>query len=755
MKKLIILFFSILSLSAFGQVKISDMPAATSLTGTELVPIVQSGVNKKATPLLWQTYLTPIFQATLVSGTNIKTVNGNSLLGSGDLSIGGFTVASLAEAQAGTDNTKGMTPKRVSDVNETVFNITAYGAVGDGTTDNTTAINNCLAAIFSAGGGTMYVPVGVFRVNSQIVIPNDGVTLNPKNKSIKILGAGRYWSNQTFNLTAQGGSILDLRYTGAGAKLLTLGFGALEITNIAITTLANDFSTPFVMTTNTRLYIHDASFFGNNSATGTSVTQDCIVLGGTGTITNNTIAAPFQGYGTVIENCNFDFIRRAVWGQNYCNGITVRSNWVMYNCGGSEAFRFIGDVTNSSAGNVFQNNVLEVTNYTQMWYLDRCVNFSFTDNSSYDNINGTCAFMVFNTALSQNHFWRDGGFQAAPIFGGSNPELNSINTSASGGTNVFSNNVEYYGLNTIKSNNGIRHQRAGTGEIWYRNTDAGADKIADYIDRTPVGGGVEGIGTYWRTGATSGRYTYSLSDFQLESSGNLRLWSQAGSLLLFGDAGSGVNSYVLNNTWHFNDATGLKLSNVTGLNWTGGAAGGGVEARIERQSARRLRITDGGSAVGSLSSTFINPALFANDAAADAGFIGATAPDGTIYSNSSTGAPRAKISGVWTALSGGGGGGTYYAPTTLVANATDANFTATVNGVHNILDGVATANRVITIPTGSNGDVMKFYNTEDVYVWSFTGATVYLADRVTVVTELLYNVPCHMEKIDGLWIITN
>jgi len=102
-----------------------------------------------------------------------------------------------------------------------------------------------------------------------------------------------------------------------------------------------------------------------------------------------------------------------------------------------------------------------------------------------------------------------------------------------------------------------------------------------------------------------------------------------------------------------------------------------------------------------------------------------------------------------------GGGGTYYAPTTLVANATDANFTATVNGVHNILDGVATVNRVITIPTGANGDVMKFYNTEDFYTWSFTGATVYLADRVTVQTTLLYNVPCFMEKIDGLWIITN
>lgn len=101
------------------------------------------------------------------------------------------------------------------------------------------------------------------------------------------------------------------------------------------------------------------------------------------------------------------------------------------------------------------------------------------------------------------------------------------------------------------------------------------------------------------------------------------------------------------------------------------------------------------------------------------------------------------------------GGSTYYAPTILVTNATDANFTAAANGIHNILDGIASTNRVITIPTGSNGDVIKIYNTEDFYTWSFTGETVYLSDRETVQTELLYNVPCHMEKIDGLWIITN
>ena len=135
-----------------------------------------------------------------------------------------------------------------------------------------------------------------------------------------------------------------------------------------------------------------------------------------------------------------------------------------------------------------------------------------------------------------------------------------------------------------------------------------------------------------------------------------------------------------------------------------------------------------------------------------------------IVRNASNATARLGIGGAGTFLSSDGtdvswatpsGSGSYYAPNTLVANATDADFTATANGVHNILDGVASTNRVITIPTGANGDVMKFYNTEDTRVWSFTGATVYLADRVTVVTELLFNVPCHMERIDGLWIITN
>ncbi len=49
MRKLLFYLLCAVPILGFGQTKISDMPAATTPTGTELVPIVQGGANKKAT----------------------------------------------------------------------------------------------------------------------------------------------------------------------------------------------------------------------------------------------------------------------------------------------------------------------------------------------------------------------------------------------------------------------------------------------------------------------------------------------------------------------------------------------------------------------------------------------------------------------------------------------------------------------------------------------------------------------------------
>lgn len=46
-----------------------------------------------------------------------------------------------------------------------------YGAVGNGIADDTSAINQALAAVFAAGGGYVYLPVGQYLVSSTISIP--------------------------------------------------------------------------------------------------------------------------------------------------------------------------------------------------------------------------------------------------------------------------------------------------------------------------------------------------------------------------------------------------------------------------------------------------------------------------------------------------------------------------------------------------------------------------------------------------------
>ncbi len=65
--------------------KISNLPAASDITGAD-IPIVQGGTNKKAAASLFATDISGK-QATLVSGTNIKTIRGVSVLGSGDLYV--------------------------------------------------------------------------------------------------------------------------------------------------------------------------------------------------------------------------------------------------------------------------------------------------------------------------------------------------------------------------------------------------------------------------------------------------------------------------------------------------------------------------------------------------------------------------------------------------------------------------------------------------------------------------------------------
>lgn len=70
-------------------------------------------------------------------------------------------------------------------VRSQVFNVLNYGAVGDDQTDNTAAFSACLKAIVEAGGGRMYLPVGIYR--GRILIPSVPQTI-PTWITVEIVG---------------------------------------------------------------------------------------------------------------------------------------------------------------------------------------------------------------------------------------------------------------------------------------------------------------------------------------------------------------------------------------------------------------------------------------------------------------------------------------------------------------------------------------------------------------------------------------
>ena len=81
-------------------------------------------------------------------------------------------------------------------------NVRDFGAVGNGSTPDTTAIQNAVNAVISAGGGTVYFPAGNYLIASPI-------TFNAANLSICFRGDGEASALSATFATPNTGYILD------------------------------------------------------------------------------------------------------------------------------------------------------------------------------------------------------------------------------------------------------------------------------------------------------------------------------------------------------------------------------------------------------------------------------------------------------------------------------------------------------------------------------------------------------------------
>jgi hypothetical protein len=195
---------------------------------------------------------------------------------------------------------------RVDDimVKETPWlDVRAYGATGDGTTDDSSAIQDAIDAALD-GGGTVYFPPGYYQVKTGLVIDTSGLTGPPyanKNR-INIKGSGK--GNTVLRGTTPSMTILTIDSGGGG----TASHGYFTISDIAIAdSLANARSS-------TGIEFTDQAYFSINE-----VTLDILNIG---LYLNSALSANFTGL--IFNYCNIGVKVEASSNANYWEGCEWR-----------------------------------------------------------------------------------------------------------------------------------------------------------------------------------------------------------------------------------------------------------------------------------------------------------------------------------------------------------------------------------------------------------------------------------------------
>jgi hypothetical protein len=97
------------------------------------------------------------------------------------------------------------------------FNVKQYGAIGNGTADDTSAIQASINAAINAGGGIVFFPAGTYKVSSPLNLSSSGVILAGSGAGTVIQPASGFSGAQVVSVTANACGVRDLNIAGASS----------------------------------------------------------------------------------------------------------------------------------------------------------------------------------------------------------------------------------------------------------------------------------------------------------------------------------------------------------------------------------------------------------------------------------------------------------------------------------------------------------------------------------------------------------
>lgn len=168
--------------------RVPQLPSSANISADDLIVLYDNtgDITGKAT----------LSQAVVAGGAG--------LIGTGDM------ILSAAQTVTGA---KQFNPGTLLDKGNLVYNVKAYSAVGDGTVDDTTAIQQAINAANTAGGGVVSFPKGTYKITSELTVYSN-ITLQGVSMESSIIKQATLNANGLHGTAVSGFCIFDLGIQG-------------------------------------------------------------------------------------------------------------------------------------------------------------------------------------------------------------------------------------------------------------------------------------------------------------------------------------------------------------------------------------------------------------------------------------------------------------------------------------------------------------------------------------------------------------